>query len=409
MKIKENLIITIILINGLLSCAFDNNTDIKRTDDSEIIQTKGADSNFSMVSAEAIDYYDNVKTIMYATNVFVKPNVDINYENICDNDSNFIVNPMSLKLLSLKIYDEDTDKNINFYDLTREQQEFFIDKLLDIERTELSYKINAIPELKHEITLHNIALGKVIDDYKIAINPIGVATKSSVTKEGDYDVEALFERIHKEIISVYEDSDYGIDPIAYSKNNETIDKTIVLSSWADCAVKGNILVALPVHGKSWQYININKDWAVGHTGIINEDITKYTKDNELVTIECLNGPGVVKKPYISWATKHYLMGLQFVNYKWSWRKFSVEKTCTIIDNPSALANIANKYLDCEYVSNLEFMFAKWVAPERFTCTTLIWWCAKQAYGINLSNWFASFVSPSAIYLNDHTYLIKEVK
>ena len=105
------------------------------------------------------------------------------------------------------------------------------------------------------------------------------------------------------------------------------------------------------------------------------------------------------------------MGVQRVKYKWRWRGFKsgVYKECSPVTNPEALATWANRYIGKQYVRWYEFATAKWAAPSRFTCTTLVWWCAKKAYGINVSSWYSPLVSPSGLLTDDETYIRENVQ
>lgn len=47
---------------------------------------------------------------------------------------------------------------------------------------------------------------------------------------------------------------------------------------------------------------------------------------------------------------------------------------------------------------------KWAAPNRFTCTTLVWWYAKKAYGVNVSSWYFPLVTPSGLFTDNCTYI-----
>jgi hypothetical protein len=52
----------------------------------------------------------------------------------------------------------------------------------------------------------------------------------------------------------------------------------------------------------------------------------------------------------------------------------------------------------------EFLTAKWSAPSRFTCTTLVWWCAKKAYDINVSEWYKTLVIPGGLLTDESVYI-----
>lgn len=96
---------------------------------------------------------------------------------------------------------------------------------------------------------------------------------------------------------------------------------------------------------------------------------------------------------------------------WRWRGFrsGLYREVTRMANTDALADEARHHLGKEYVKWYEFATAKWAAPRRFTCTTLVWWCSKKAYGVNVSNWYSPLVTPSGLFTDSNTYLIREVR
>lgn len=178
--------------------------------------------------------------------------------------------------------------------------------------------------------------------------------------------------------------------------------------WQKYARRGDFIVAIPHHFIPWSYVNIGKNvrFKVGHAGIINKKITSSTRESNNSTIECYVKGGVQELTMESWDTPHYVMGIQKVKYVWKWRWFKsgLYKVTTPVSNPDALANWANKYLGHEYVKWDEFATAKWFAPKRFTCTTLVWWCAKKAYGVNVSSWYSPLVTPSGLFTDNCTYI-----
>lgn len=149
---------------------------------------------------------------------------------------------------------------------------------------------------------------------------------------------------------------------------------------------------------------------MGHAGIISSRITPWTTKKEPTTIEAYTD-GVQLLNFSEWDTPHYVMGVQRVKYKWRWRGFKSRfyKECSPVTNPEALGTWANKYIGKRYVRWYEFATAKWTAPSRFTCTTLVWWCAKKAYGINVSSWYSPLVSPSGLLTDDETYIRENVQ
>lgn len=148
----------------------------------------------------------------------------------------------------------------------------------------------------------------------------------------------------------------------------------------------------------------------GHAGIFTQTITNSIGQNDEVTIETRIEDGVDNYNATFWTLKHYVLGVQDVKYKLTWQGFTlgIERICTPVSNPGLLATTAESQLGKDYVSAPEFIIPKIVAPTRFTCTSLVWWCAKECYNIDVSDWFSPIVSPSAVYRSENTYVRKSV-
>ncbi len=102
------------------------------------------------------------------------------------------------------------------------------------------------------------------------------------------------------------------------------------------------------------------------------------------------------------------MGIQDVEYYFSWKHFSIRRECHPV-NSIPLRDWANKYIGVEYARNVKFPIAKLVAPHYFTCTTLVWWSSKKAYGINLSRWLSSIVTPADLLIDENSYIITSIE
>ena len=165
-------------------------------------------------------------------------------------------------------------------------------------------------------------------------------------------------------------------------NTNSVPTNSVLNSWTGYARRGDIVLSLPLHNVPWVYINIFNDYKVGHAGIFTETITSTTTVNDNVTVEAWIGDGVIRQTVNNWGRKHYVLGLQDVKRKWIWNGFwgYLETIVTPVSNPGLLATEAELHLGKDYVTALEFLVAKWAAPNRFTCTSLVWHCAKVRYG-----------------------------
>lgn len=379
----------------------------------------------------ALEYVDNAKTLLYATEALLEPSLAVSSYQLLDETAEARnLNPMSLRLKLLDIYDEETGEAINFYDLPIEQREVFVDKLLLEDASTISSRIDMVPgaaqllEIENEVTrtlieensLTVVRAGEIVGTPTPTLNSFR-STGESSKKIKKIDHKKFFSALQKEIETKLNSqkentSGAGFRSVGGSFNYPKLDLNKVHRAWTRSARPGDFVLAIPLHNRPWVYANIGKNvkFKVGHAGIISSRITPWTTEKDPTTIEAYTD-GVQRLNFSEWNTPHYVMGVQRVKYRWRWRGFKsgFYKECSPVTNPEALATWANRYIGKQYVRWYEFATAKWAAPSRFTCTTLVWWCAKKAYGINVSSWYSPLVSPSGLLTDDETYIRENVQ
>lgn len=384
-------------------------------------QQDSRDENIAYCDEEVLRYFDNIKTIMYLTNSFNPENVKVPYEEVMDNDSLFYSsNYISYKLQSLLIEDDSTGVECDFFDFSPEEQDSFIEFLLKDEAKDINSKIAEVPELKEYLIRDNEVISNVLESHSGKKLKIGVAVNRGENFIGSINAQTFFSDLTRALETSESEftTDYstGEDDGSVSAvirkgvaigDYKEVDPEVVRKAWAKSARRGDIILALPKQGYPFVYANIsNKAFMVGHAGIINSVITEETSTSDSCTVECWMKDGVTECSIETWKAPHYVMGVQKITYRWKWKglRSGFYKKKQKVSNPEALADEAETYLGKDYVKWYEFATAKWAAPHRFTCTSLVWWCAKKVYGENLSHWYSPLVSPSAIYLNSSTYV-----
>lgn len=56
----------------------------------------------------------------------------------------------------------------------------------------------------------------------------------------------------------------------------------------------------------------------------------------------------------------------------------------------------------------DVLFTRSVTPESFTCSSLIWYCANKAYGIDVANMLSPIIAPSSIIVDDNTWILAKI-
>ena len=242
------------------------------------------------------------------------------------------------------------------------------------EAKSLSKKLENAPQLRTSLGKRNGALMQLITENKLLKQKVGYEYEEQrVRRDIDENPRKLRKFNYYRAFDLIKEDRSGGDGRYFSSSSLLSLVERVKHAWVKDSRRGDIIVRIPHHNVPWTFINIcDKDRLVGHAGVIVEPITSLTEIDDEVTIECFPKDGVCSKTISDWEISHYVLGVQKVKYKWSWRAFKVVKTESRVD-PGALADWAERYLGHEYVEWYEFATSKWAAPARFTCTSLVWW------------------------------------
>ena len=305
--------------------------------------------------------------------------------------------PALAKLAGIAIETEDGTP-VNYFDLPDEQRTAFIDEYMKQEATDIGDKLRNSPRLRTYVAGQNTVVSRNLDACR--------------TKSGELTIdnqERFFGRLTGEL------NELALNYIpektetrGSTASQQGMSGEYTISKIKNIAKKGDIILTLPNNDNPYSLVDFGKGnmFKFGHAGIFYEDITDKTKKNHFTTIECLTEYGVNYTQLEHWDCENYVLGLCTKKTKWVWAglKSHLETETVPVENQGLLRNEARKYVGHQYVYWYEFLTAKWSAPVRFTCTTLVWFCAKEQYGIDLSSWLSPLVTPSDILMSNNTYL-----
>ncbi|MDR1006752.1 MAG: hypothetical protein LBL74_07820 [Bacteroidales bacterium] len=352
----------------------------------------------SLINADALKYYSLIKDVILLTRA--------NELKIAENPNNTKI-PLIEKLKDMILFDSN-DNKMSFYDLDSNEQIEFLNEWVIIQAYDLTEKI----EKGEAIGLY---------DYLKEHNSIVTNVLKYFNANEDNPIDNIQEFFTSLENHLYEAPLNNTDSLPHNYKwgdgedvNGDVDNSRLKYLLKRYGRRGDFLVTLPHNNHPWLYINFsNERYKVGHAAIITQPVTDTaTSINDTLTVETWTGNGVCKKRIQNWnKVPSYLMGIQKVEWKWRWRGFRSwwYKVKTPVSNPNKLANRAEQYLGHQYVYWYEFVTAKWAAPARFTCTTLVWWSSKKEYDINISDWYAPLVSPTGLYLDESTYCRVHIK
>jgi hypothetical protein len=354
------------------------------------------------LNAEAVAYFENIKTAIFATG-----------SNLPATRSGDEPNPLVEKLESIEIVKDETSSDVSFFDMDETEQVLFLNDWSLFQAEQMSQKIAANPELLEFVLIENEVVRSVLDEEIIQ-------TRSGKPKIQDN--RAFFDKIQQRMAekgkeleeSLAQESvnDAPETRIGISFGSNTIPVSRLKSNLVSYSRKGDFIVSLPKHGQPYIYLDFGNDkFKVGHAGILTKQVTNADQYYSAISVGAhTEDPGVQTEYMQDWSVQCYIMGIQRVKWVWKWRGFKsgFYRTCTPVSNPGALADWAEGYRGRAYVKWYEFLTAKWAAPSRFTCTTLVWWCAKKAYDVNVSAWWATMVTPSGLVTDESTYVRRVV-
>ena len=372
--------------------------------------------------------YDDFKTLALETRALqAKP---LDYSSFSDVPiSEILENPIVAHLQFLDIEDADTHEKIKFYDFPLEEREEFLNCFLKEEQRMLAEKVAVLPELLEELknlnTVHDAVfreegISRLDIERKYLSNPSAqpkrhtILTPSALKKDLFTLVEEELERQTEGTSSVVEPlGDEGQPSLRSSggQGGKTISppERIIEQHLRIGANRGDILMYEP---HLWLGRRHSKG---GHTAIIDKPVhggTKYWDDFSIDSTPKNkkegHSNGVQKIKFRAWCRPHYVLGLQRITSVWGrrrsgWREQPAIRMIIVrpIADLSPMADRATRYIGRPYGS---IFWSMKEAPQKFICSSLVWYCAKEEYGLDISNgsWFS--VWPRDILESPYTYI-----
>lgn len=213
----------------------------------------------------------------------------------------------------------------------------------------------------------------------------------------------------------------GIFAFGPSQENE-IPYEKFAGELAGVVKKGDFCVTLSIHRKPLVLVNLtnlildgNIDHRfTGHSGMFVEDFGQDVAADSLITLAA-SWDGVGYEPISNWSTELYVLEIKEMEYIWdpsgenpltvNRKSYPLQKRDEFI--AYAKQHLGVPFLDYTKIGN--WVTFKNLAPNTFVCSSLLWWCVRNVYGVDMSIPFLSFVSPSRILLNPYTDIKKIIE
>lgn len=150
----------------------------------------------------------------------------------------------------------------------------------------------------------------------------------------------------------------------------------------------------------------------GHAAIINIPLNWNSKSQDKLSIDSTPkdkkegySDGVQHMKFDTWCRPHAILGIRKATThrrKGKRRgRYRYYRSYVRIKDLSKMADRAETYIGRPYGNVFRSMKE---APDKFICSSLVWYCAKEEYGIDISNGSRKSVWPSDILKDSDTYI-----
>lgn len=351
------------------------------------------DINIHNIQLDAKEHFDLLKRSILATQAYLP----------ITKSNNNTLNPLGKRLSQLEIIDG--DNIVSFFQLDLSDKLEFLEDWVIIQAQELSAKLAIHPELKDYVKEQNMVFKTTLDEEVIQTRTSGYRVKNN---------NVFFTKLQERLNSIqHSNKSTTLTRSIGNIDAPKVDPQIVINTIKDNSRIGDIMLTIPSYNRPWIYANLGENtFTVGHGALIVDKVHKWTTPKSKVTLGSNIGYGVIMEEIEYWAVQSYIMGIQIV----SWKKEKstlvglAKKRWTKVIKPldsnqrKLLVAKAKEFEGRPYVRIEEFPFAKYYAPLRFTCTCLIWYCCMELFDIDISPFWSPVVSPSDVYLSEHTYV-----
>ncbi len=383
------------------------------------------------------NYCNDLKTLAFESSAMTAK--ALNYDSYKEVPVEEILrNPMVAHLQFLDIKEEETNNPIHFYDLSLEDREEFLNAYLKEEQKSIEEKVALVPELLTEIEKYDLACEKIFSSQNIErldyenmnFRKFSIAkTQSSKTlkrhsistKEVD-----LFDLIEEELGSQnnIQDQDHidmseGLSPAMLRSSSSSgggrnpFVRSRIISKHLESGVrKGDIII------RKKRLLAIGKKFSIaGHIAIINTPLKWNSQPRDNLSIDSTpedkkegHSDGVQYMNFDTWCRPHTVLGIRRATTSRSKVRirghYRYYRSYVRIGDLSRMADRAKTYIGRPYGNVFKTMKE---VPNKFICSSLVWYCAKMEYGVDISNGSRKYVWPSDILKDSNTYIKTEYK
>ncbi len=387
-----------------------------------------SDAEFSQNCTELAEtFYANLATIIRAEN-------STDESEIATASKDSFSSPLMAKLAAMTIETYD-GRTVSYFALSPAERDAFIDFYTAEQAENLARKIELLPALGDYVARQNELVALTIDSAKALLADLA-DRMDALAVDSDFDLMANFDETKShfgETTNIFGETTSKIDDTTYIFGETTSTFDDSPSNFGDTKAldyphdeyelpyeqvreqlvgkvkRGDMIIALPTYKHPKSPICLARTrYRFGHCEIFIKDLEAGTSLLEDVSIGARSHEGVTRQTLLNWCWRSYVLEVcETKTVQDADGSFHTEQVP--VDNPQTLAECVEKYEGSPYVPGYGFLIAENFAPESFNCMSLIWWCLKEAYGIDTAPWYARLVNTADVLFDDHIRIKIEVK
>ena len=348
----------------------------------------------------AVRYWENIRKVVEGI---------VSLENIFNvNLSSW--NPIMMDLETVKIKVD--GKYVRFSELKSADKLSFISRYCETEAGFLSWKINKIaPEMAGYVdalsAIMEETIIKVLDGSPYTISNSFAAIEGAIKAFEEYNIRAVdFSR---------NDDIYSWIHVASKEYQGGVPMLDAFNRMVGVAKRGDIIIGASSIDHPTTVINFenNGGYKLGHCEIFVKDILKEDMSKiyepDFYPLFGTMGGSPSYQPLTNFDCNSFILRIFVKEYeRQNDGSFTVGEFHI---DPEKFLKEAFRHEGKRFKSPLnidDILFTRSVTPECFTCSSLIWYCAHEAYGIDVANMLSPVIAPSSIIMDDNTWILAKI-
>ena len=348
----------------------------------------------------AVRYWGNIRKVVEET---------VRLENIFNIDLSSW-NPIMMDIETVKIKVE--GKYVKFNELRSADKMSFISRYCETEAGFLSWKINKIAP---EMAGYMDALSAIMEETIIKVLDGSLCTFSNPVAAVEGVIKA-FEKYNIRAVDLSRNDDiFSWIHIASEEYCGGVPMMEAFDRMVSVAKRGDIIIGASSIDHPTTVINFenNGGYKLGHCEMFVKDIVE--EDRERIyepwfhpLFGAMDGAPSYQ-PLTNFECNSFILRIFVKEYErqndgsFTVGEFRIDPETFLKE---AFSHEGKRFKSLRNVDDI--LFTRSVTPECFTCSSLIWYCAHEAYGIDVANMLSPVIAPSSIIMDDNIWILAKI-